>query len=60
LMLTWETEIADLISKSGLQFNPPASKEEFSGGRKGIHSNHLDSLIKEMTEVFAIDPAAKW
>ncbi len=30
------------------------------GGRKGQHTEHLQPLLDEMSEVFRIDPAAEW
>lgn len=30
------------------------------GGRKGYHSEHLQPLLIEMTEVYRIDPSAEW
>jgi ring-1,2-phenylacetyl-CoA epoxidase subunit PaaC len=30
------------------------------GGRTGNHSEYLDPLLQEMTEVFSIDPLANW
>lgn len=30
------------------------------GGRKGVHTPHLQPLLDEMTEVFSIDPGADW
>lgn len=31
-----------------------------TGGRKGDHTEYLAPLLKEMTEVFQIDPSAEW
>jgi ring-1,2-phenylacetyl-CoA epoxidase subunit PaaC len=31
-----------------------------SGGRRGIHSEHLQPLLDEMSEVIRIDPSAEW
>ena len=30
------------------------------GGRIGKHSEHLQPLLDEMSEVFRIDPSAEW
>jgi ring-1,2-phenylacetyl-CoA epoxidase subunit PaaC len=30
------------------------------GGRIGKHSEHLQPLLDEMSEVFKIDPTAEW
>lgn len=60
LEATWEAEVKEIIEAAGLKWNPPADKTVFYGGRSGQHGEHLESLVKEMTEVFAIDPAANW
>jgi len=36
------------------------SAEAVEGGRQGYHSEFLAPLLKEMTEVFNIDPLASW
>jgi len=30
------------------------------GGRRGLHTEHLENLVREMDEVFRIDPSAEW
>jgi ring-1,2-phenylacetyl-CoA epoxidase subunit PaaC len=30
------------------------------GGRKGFHTEHLQPMLDEMTEVFRIDAEAQW
>jgi ring-1,2-phenylacetyl-CoA epoxidase subunit PaaC len=32
----------------------------YLGGRRGYHTEYLEPLLKEMTEVFSIDPNAEW
>ncbi len=56
----WLTEIEPVLEKAGLQMPNIDDKTQFYGGRKGQHSEHLQPLLSEMTEVFAIDPTATW
>ena len=56
----WLERITKIFQESGLKLPEVADKTQFYGGRSGKHSDHLLSLLKEMTEVFVIDPAAKW
>jgi ring-1,2-phenylacetyl-CoA epoxidase subunit PaaC len=37
-----------------------ADKTVHYGGRHGKHTEHLDKLLAEMDEVFAIDETAVW
>ncbi len=60
LQAQWEEEIEQLIIGAGLKVPVVADKTAFHGGRNGRHSEHLPALLAEMTEVFAIDPAAAW
>lgn len=38
----------------------PEHVEPVYGGRKGYHTEHLQPLLTEMTEVYRIDPSAEW
>lgn len=60
LMEKWEAQTHELFSKAGLQIPVVADKSLHFGGRKGQHTEHLAPMLKEMTEVFAIDTTAKW
>lgn len=56
----WMEKVESVISQTNL--NLPdwnLVKPEF-GGRKGIHTEHLQPLLDEMSEVFKIDPTAEW
>ncbi len=54
----WQAAIATTIETAGLQL--PANTQPAYGGRTGYHTEHLAPLLKEMTEVFSIDPEAEW
>lgn len=56
----WMEKVESVISQTNLilpDWN--LVKPEF-GGRKGTHTEHLQPLLDEMSEVFKIDPTAEW
>jgi ring-1,2-phenylacetyl-CoA epoxidase subunit PaaC len=56
----WVDAVGHLLAESGLRVPAVADKTAHYGGRQGRHTEHLDKLLAEMDEVFAIDPAAIW
>jgi ring-1,2-phenylacetyl-CoA epoxidase subunit PaaC len=54
----WLAAITPVLEQAGLKL--PANAEPALGGRKGYHNPHLAPLLKEMTEVFSIDPNVEW
>lgn len=56
----WEETVAKLILDAGLRIPEVKDKTLFYGGRQGKHSPHLEAMLAEMGEVYAIDPAAIW
>lgn len=58
LQEVWMEKIAPIIEKAGLTI-PQASEPKY-GGRHGYHSEYLQPLLDEMTEVYRLDPAATW
>ena len=56
----WESTLAKLILDAGLQIPVVKDKTAFYGGRTGKHTPHLEGMLAEMGEVYAIDPAAIW
>lgn len=56
----WLENISKLIEQSDLVMPDIAAIEPIYGGRKGYHSEHLEGLLAEMTEVLRIDPQANW
>lgn len=53
----WMQRIAGLAADAGLTL--PEAKPIY-GGRKGTHTEFLQPLLDEMTEVYKIDPSAEW
>jgi ring-1,2-phenylacetyl-CoA epoxidase subunit PaaC len=54
----WLASILPVLETAGLKL--PVNAEATFGGRKGYHTEYLAPLLKEMTEVFSIDPEAEW
>lgn len=54
----WMQRVVNLLTESGLTV--PSGATPSLGGRKGQHTQYLQPLLDEMTEVFRIDPAAEW
>lgn len=44
----------------GATLSIPTHAEPVYGGRKGYHTDHLQPMLTEMTEVYRIDPSAEW
>lgn len=56
----WLENVLPLLSKAGLVVPNEADWSPVFGGRKGFHTDYLQPLLSEMTEVYAIDPSADW
>lgn len=56
----WLAAITPLLIKGGLTIPTEESWKPIYGGRKGLHTEHLQPLLDEMTEVYSIDPTADW
>jgi ring-1,2-phenylacetyl-CoA epoxidase subunit PaaC len=56
----WLDVIAPLIQNSGLSLPSNDEWKPIYGGRNGRHTEHLQPLLEEMTEVYSIDPSADW
>jgi 1,2-phenylacetyl-CoA epoxidase catalytic subunit len=48
------------MKECGLKVPNVADKTAHYGGRQGKHTPHLEKLLAEMDEVFAIDTNAVW
>ena len=55
----WQERIMDILSQTQLVI-ASWDVEPVTGGRAGKHSEHLQPLLTEMSEVFRIDPTAEW
>ena len=56
----WQKKIESIISQTRLNLPPWETVQGVTGGRTGKHSEHLQPLLDEMSEVFKIDPSAEW
>jgi ring-1,2-phenylacetyl-CoA epoxidase subunit PaaC len=54
----WLSFITPTLTEAALHI--PDQAEPVYGGRKGYHTEHLQPLLTEMTEVYRIDPSAEW
>ena len=60
LQTLWRQKTEEILGQT--QLNLPAwnSVQAVTGGRQGRHSEHLQPLLDEMSEVFRTDPSAEW
>lgn len=56
----WLEIINQVLEKAGLKLPDMFDTKSSYGGRKGIHTEYLQPLLNEMTEVYSIDPNAEW
>jgi len=56
----WIAKIEGVISQTQLHLPDLKIVTPIFGGRVGKHSEHLQPLLDEMSEVFKIDPTAEW
>jgi ring-1,2-phenylacetyl-CoA epoxidase subunit PaaC len=56
----WLGVISPILTKATLTIPDESTWQPAYGGRKGIHTEHLQPLLDEMSEVFKIDPTAEW
>ncbi|MBI3234559.1 MAG: phenylacetate-CoA oxygenase subunit PaaC [Bacteroidetes bacterium] len=54
----WLAKISEVLTQANLTIN--SSAEPIFGGRRGKHTEFLQPLLDEMTEVYKIDPSAEW
>jgi ring-1,2-phenylacetyl-CoA epoxidase subunit PaaC len=56
----WREKVEQVISKTQLRLPEWQGVTPILGGRQGKHTEHLQPLLNEMSEVFRIDPTAEW
>ncbi|MCZ2357496.1 MAG: phenylacetate-CoA oxygenase subunit PaaC [Bacteroidia bacterium] len=56
----WQHATQKIITQANLTIPKHLSIEEHYGGRSGNHTKDFYQLIEEMTEVFRLEPNAKW
>jgi ring-1,2-phenylacetyl-CoA epoxidase subunit PaaC len=60
LKFRWKNKISEIIKGTELVLSDWGTIKPMEGGRKGIHTEHLQPLLNEMGEVFRTDPTAEW
>jgi len=56
----WKKKVEEVIAQTQLQLPKWETLTPQYGGRAGKHTEHLQPLLDEMSEVFKIDPTAEW
>ncbi|SKC88641.1 1,2-phenylacetyl-CoA epoxidase subunit PaaC [Ohtaekwangia koreensis] len=56
----WILKVEAVIQQTNLHLPDWHIVTPVTGGRNGQHTEHLQPLLDEMSEVFRIDPAAEW
>lgn len=56
----WQEKVAQVLAQTRLTLQPWSTISPVTGGRLGKHSEYLQPLLTEMSEVFRIDPSAEW
>jgi ring-1,2-phenylacetyl-CoA epoxidase subunit PaaC len=56
----WKSKVTEILAKTKLELPEWSKVQAVMGGRLGGHSEHLQPLLDEMSEVFRIDPDAEW
>lgn len=60
LLDTWKAIVEEKVGETEIRLNKWDSYSVENGGRHGKHTEHLQQLIDEMSEVIKIDPNAEW
>lgn len=56
----WIKKVETVIAQTQLNLRDWKTLQPVTGGRVGKHSEYLQPLLDEMSEVFKIDPTAEW
>ncbi|MFM8914170.1 MAG: 1,2-phenylacetyl-CoA epoxidase subunit PaaC [Flammeovirgaceae bacterium] len=56
----WLAKVEEVLAKTSLHMPDWKIMQPVVGGRFGKHSEHLQPLLDEMSELFRIDPTAEW
>jgi ring-1,2-phenylacetyl-CoA epoxidase subunit PaaC len=56
----WKAKVKEVLAQTRLDLPNLETIKPVLGGRTGKHSEHLQPLLDEMSEVFKIDPTAEW
>jgi len=58
LLQQWLTSVEETLTEAKLVV--PTNGQPIYGGRSGYHTEYLQPLLDEMTEVYRVDPSATW
>ena len=56
----WTSDLQRVAGNSGLRVQIEFGSPETKGGRRGVHTPHLEALLDEMCEVWRMEPGAAW
>ena len=56
----WRTAVMNIIQEAGLKLEVAPPRAEFVDGRRGRHGPEFAALLDELTEVYRVEPGAKW
>ena len=56
----WQSSVSELLLETSLVLPDLNEISPMQGGRIGQHTEHLQPLLDEMSEVFNVDPTAEW
>ena len=56
----WLKTVTTILEKATLTIPDEKTWQPVLGGRKCFHTDHLQPLVEEMSEVFRVDPSAEW
>lgn len=60
LQQQWQEKVVQMLAHTRLTLPAWPTISAVTGGRLGKHSEYLQPLLTEMSEVFRIDPSAEW
>lgn len=60
LKMKWMDAVLPVLQEAGLEVPSESTWKPAFGGRTGKHTDYLQPLLDEMTEVFRVDPGAEW
>lgn len=60
LKTEWLSKISEILDQTSLTLPDSSLQTPIYGGRYGTHTEHLQPLLDEMSEVFKMDPTADW
>lgn len=60
ILKTWKSKVEEIIDQTSLTLPDWSTLNPVLGGRSGEHSEFLQPLLDEMSEVFKTDPTADW